>query len=108
MSAAPAAPGTVLVMKFGGTSVADLDKIRKAATRAARAREAGQKVAVVVSAMGHTTDELIAEARRIAPRPSQRELDMLVMTGEQVSMSLMAMQLQALGVPARSFTGAQA
>lgn len=95
-------------MKFGGTSVADLDKIRKAATRAARAREAGQKVAVVVSAMGHTTDELIAEARRIAPRPSQRELDMLVMTGEQVSMSLMAMQLQALGVPARSFTGAQA
>ncbi|HEX2864403.1 MAG TPA: aspartate kinase [Deinococcales bacterium] len=101
-------PGGVLVQKYGGTSVGDLERIAKVAARIARARQGGQKVAVVVSAMGHTTDELIAEARRVTPRPSARELDMLVMTGEQVSMSLLSMKLQQLGVPARSFTGWQA
>ena len=76
--------------------------------RIARARQAGQRVVVIVSAMGHTTDELIAEAKRVTPRPSTRELDMLLMTGEQVSMSLLTMKLHQLGVPARSFTGWQA
>ena len=101
-------PGSILVQKYGGTSVGDLERIAKVAMRIARARQAGQRVAVIVSAMGHTTDELIAEAKRVTPRPSARELDMLLMTGEQVSMSLLTMKLHQLGVPARSFTGWQA
>jgi aspartate kinase len=87
--------------------VADSDKILAAARKAIRAHQAGEKVIVVVSARGHTTDELIALAREITPRPPAREMDMLLSTGEQVSVALMAMAIQELGVPAISFTGAQ-
>src|SRR5439155_2027276 len=97
----------LLVQKFGGTSVADSDKILAAARRAIRAHQRGDQVLVVVSARGHTTDELIALAKEISERPPAREMDMLLSTGEQVSVALMAMAIQALGVPAISFTGAQ-
>jgi aspartate kinase len=97
----------LLVQKFGGTSVADSDKILAAARRAIRAQNEGQQVLVVVSARGHTTDELIGLAKEITERPPAREMDMLLSTGEQVSVALMAMATQALGVPAISFTGAQ-
>jgi aspartate kinase len=97
----------LLVQKFGGTSVADSDKILAAARRAIRAHQDGMQVLVVVSARGHTTDELIALAKEISERPPAREMDMLLSTGEQVSVALMAMAIQGLGVPAISFTGAQ-
>ncbi len=97
----------LLVQKFGGTSVADSNKILAAARRAIRAHQKGSKVVVVVSARGHTTDELIDLAREISEHPPAREMDMLLSTGEQVSVALMAMAIQALGVPAISFTGAQ-
>ncbi len=97
----------LLVQKFGGTSVADSNKVLAAARRAIRAHHAGDKVVVVVSARGHTTDELIDLAKEISDPPPARELDMLISTGEQVSVALMAMAVQALGVPAISFTGAQ-
>jgi aspartate kinase len=87
--------------------VADSDKILAAARRAIRAHRRGLQVLVVVSARGHTTDELIALAKEISERPPAREMDMLLSTGEQVSVALMAMAIQALGVPAISFTGAQ-
>ncbi len=98
---------SLLVQKFGGTSVADSDKILAAARRAIRAHQRGDQVLVVVSARGHTTDELIELAKEITERPPAREMDMLLSTGEQVSVALMAMAIQALGVPAISFTGAQ-
>ena len=104
----PPASGRVRVHKYGGTSVGDLDRIRKVAARIQRVVEAGERVAVTVSAMGRATDELIATARELQPRPSRRELDMLMATGEQVSIALLAMALQQLGVRARSLTGAQA
>ncbi len=97
----------LVVQKFGGTSVADSNKILAAARRAIRAHQAGNQVLVVVSARGHTTDELIALAKEIHERPPAREMDMLLSTGEQVSVALMAMAIQSLGVPAISFTGAQ-
>nr|WP_303652890.1 aspartate kinase [Paludisphaera mucosa] len=97
----------MLVQKFGGTSVADSDKILAAARRAIQAHQRGDQVLVVVSARGHTTDELVALAREINDRPPAREMDMLLSTGEQVSVALMAMAVEALGVPAISFTGAQ-
>ena len=97
----------LLVQKFGGTSVADATKILSAAKRAIRAHERGDKVLVVVSARGHTTDELIELAREITERPPAREMDMLLSTGEQISVALMAMAIQSLGVPAISFTGSQ-
>lgn len=97
----------LLVQKFGGTSVADSDKILAAARRAIRARNQGNQVLVVVSARGHTTDELVELAKEISERPPAREMDMLLSTGEQVSVALMAMAIQSLGVPAISFTGAQ-
>ena len=109
-----AAPGNIgyrmarVVMKFGGTSVSDPDRIRRCATRVADRRAEGHQVAVVVSAMGHTTDELIALARRLSPAPNRRELDMLMATGEQVSVALMAIALQEMGLDAESFTGDQA
>jgi len=98
---------SLVVQKFGGTSVADAGKILAAARRAIRARQDGARVLVVVSARGKTTDELVALAREITERPPAREMDMLLSTGEQVSVALMAMAIQALGVPAISFTGAQ-
>ncbi len=97
----------LVVQKFGGTSVADSGKILAAARRAIQARQRGDRVVVVVSARGHTTDELIGLAKEICDPPPVRELDMLLSTGEQVSVALMAMAVQALGVPAISFTGAQ-
>ncbi|MFI5455468.1 MAG: aspartate kinase [Isosphaerales bacterium] len=98
---------SLLVQKFGGTSVADSDKILAAARRAIQAHTRGDQVLVVVSARGHTTDELVALAREITENPPAREMDVLLSTGEQVSVALMAMAIESLGVPAISFTGAQ-
>lgn len=97
-----------VVQKFGGTSVADPDRMRRAAQRVADARASGFDVVVVVSAMGHTTDELIALAQQVSPVPDRRELDALMATGEQVSSALLAMALRELGCPASSLTGGQA
>lgn len=97
----------LVVQKFGGSSVANAERIRNAARRALRAQQAGNQVIVVVSARGDTTDELIELAREITDQPPQREMDMLLSTGEQISIALMAMAIQALGQPAISFTGAQ-
>ncbi len=96
-----------LVQKFGGTSVNGPDRIRAVARRIADARAAGHSIVVVVSAMGDTTDDLIALARQVSPSPSRRELDMLISTGERVSMALTAMALHDLSVEAISFTGSQ-
>jgi aspartate kinase len=98
----------VVVQKYGGSSVADVEKVRKVAERVAAARRDGRRVCVVVSAMGKTTDELLALARRVSESPSRRELDMLLTAGERISMALLAMALEELGVPAVSFTGSQA
>ena len=98
----------LLVQKFGGTSVADVERIQSVARRIASSREAGHELVVVVSAMGHTTDTLTAMARAINTDPPQREMDMLLATGEQVSIALLAMALHRLGVPAVSLTGTQA
>jgi aspartate kinase len=98
---------TLTVQKFGGSSLATAERIRSAARRALRARQAGQRVIVVVSARGDTTDELVSLAKEISDEPPAREMDMLLATGEQISIALMAMAIQALGQPAISFTGAQ-
>ena len=97
----------IVVMKFGGTSVATADLIRRAAARAIRAKAEGQDVVVVVSARGQTTDELIDLALEITDRPNPRELDQLVSTGEQISIALVAMAIHAAGHGAISFTGGQ-
>jgi aspartate kinase len=97
----------LIVQKFGGTSVADDQKILAAARRAIRAQQAGNQVVMVVSAMGHNTDMLIDLAQKINEDPPAREMDMLLSTGEQVSVALMAMAVEALGAKAISFTGAQ-
>jgi aspartate kinase len=97
----------LVVQKFGGSSVATAERIMAAARRALRAQQAGRQVIVVVSARGDTTDELISLAREISEHPPAREMDMLLSTGEQISIALMAMAIQALGQPAISFTGAQ-
>ncbi|MFZ9947334.1 MAG: aspartate kinase, partial [Vulcanococcus sp.] len=97
----------LLVQKFGGTSVADVERIQAVAQRIADSRQAGNDLVIVVSAMGHTTDELTGLARAISSNPPQREMDMLLATGEQVSIALLAMALNALGVPAVSMTGPQ-
>lgn len=98
----------VVVQKYGGSSVADLPRLRKVAERVAVTRRAGHDVVVVVSAMGNTTSELLALAREASPDPDRRELDMLVSVGERIAMSLLAVVLGDLGVPARSLTGSQA
>jgi aspartate kinase len=97
----------LVVQKFGGSSVATAERIMAAARRAIRTRQAGNQVLVVVSARGDTTDELIELARQISERPPAREMDMLLSTGEQVSIALMAMAIQQMGHPAISFTGTQ-
>lgn len=97
----------LVVQKYGGSSVADLSRLRAVAARVARTRAAGNDVVVVVSAMGNTTNELLALARQVAQNPGRRELDMLISVGERVSMALLAMALHELGVKARSFTGSQ-
>jgi len=97
----------ILVQKFGGTSVADAEKIARAARRAIRAKLEGHQVVMVVSAMGKTTDHLVALAHEVNPDPPRREMDMLLTTGEQVSISLMAMAIASAGHEAISFTGGQ-
>ncbi|MEX2010666.1 MAG: aspartate kinase [Chloroflexota bacterium] len=101
-------PAPLVVQKFGGSSLADADRIRRVARRIARERAAGSDLVVVVSAMGDTTDELLALAAAITDEPDVRELDMLLATGEHQSATLVSMALHALGVPAISLTGAQA
>lgn len=98
---------SLIVQKFGGTSVADAEKIRVAARRAIRAQQEGNQVVMVVSAMGHQTDALVDLAKQITDDPSGREMDMLLSTGEQVSVALMAMAIHSLGAKAVSLTGAQ-
>lgn len=98
---------SLIVQKFGGTSVADPEKILAAARKAIRAQQQGNQVVVVVSAMGHNTDLLIDLARQVNDRPPAREMDMLLSTGEQVSVALMAMAVHSLGYKAVSLTGAQ-
>jgi aspartate kinase len=100
-------PGTV-VMKFGGTSVADAARLKRAAERIVAKREAGQRVVVVLSARGKETDRLIADAFEISPHPDPREMDMLLSTGERVSCALCAMAINDLGHRAISLTGSQA
>ena len=97
----------LIVQKFGGTSVADTQKILGAARKAIRAAQAGHQVVVVVSAMGKTTDHLVALAREITHHPSSREMDMLMSSGEQVTIALMAIALESLGHKAVSMTGTQ-
>jgi aspartate kinase len=96
-----------VVQKYGGSSVADVSRIGKVADRVAATRKAGKDLVVVVSAMGDTTDELLALAHQVTPEPSRRELDMLLSAGERISMALLSMALQARGVAAVSFTGSQ-
>jgi aspartate kinase len=101
------ADGTV-VMKFGGTSVADAGRLKRAAQRIVAKREAGQRVVAVLSARGKETDRLLADAREVSPNPDPRELDMLLSTGERVSCALCAMAINDLGHRAISLTGSQA
>ena len=98
---------SIVVQKFGGTSVADAEKIHRAARRAIKTKLAGHQVVMTVSAMGKTTDKLVALANEVNPNPPKREMDMLLTTGEQVSISLMAMAIAAAGHEAISFTGGQ-
>jgi len=98
----------LIVQKYGGTSVADKNKIMQAAMRAIELARQGNQVIVVVSAQGHTTDELIESACRINPKGTQREMDAYMAAGEQLSAGLMAMAVEALGHPAVSLTGWQA
>jgi aspartate kinase len=98
----------LVVQKFGGSSVADADRIRRVARRIARERAAGSDLVVIVSAMGDTTDELLSLAAAITDEPDPRELDMLLATGEHQSATLMSMALHSLGVAAISLTGPQA
>jgi aspartate kinase len=98
----------LIVQKYGGTSVANTERIKNVARRVADYRRRGDRLVVVVSAMSGVTDSLIKLAKEIMPLPSERELDMLLATGEQQTIALTAMALQALGVPAVSLTGAQA
>jgi len=98
----------LIVQKYGGSSVANAERIQNVARRIAKTKDKGNQVVVVVSAMGDTTDELIARARQINPQPAERELDVLLSTGEIVSSTLLAMALAKLGYKAVSLSGAQA
>jgi aspartate kinase len=99
---------SVIVMKFGGTSVADAERIKRAARRIVDRREQGHRVVAVLSARGKTTDELIAMAEEVSPTPDPREMDMLLSTGERISCALCAMAIHDLGHRAISLTGSQA
>jgi aspartate kinase len=98
----------LIVQKFGGSSVADIDRIRNVANRVAEYRHRGDQVVVVVSAMRGVTDNLIDMAKSLMPVPSEREMDMLLATGEQTTVALLAIALQSMDIPAASLTGAQA
>src|SRR3990172_874518 len=97
----------LVVQKYGGTSVGNVARIREVAKKVVEARRAGDSVVVVVSAMAGETDRLIRLAHEVTERPNAREMDMLVSTGEQVSIALLAMAIQSLGEAAESFTGEQ-
>jgi aspartate kinase len=97
----------IVVQKYGGSSVADVERIHKVADRIAATKASGQDVVVVVSAMGDTTDDLLALAKQVTANPARRELDMLLSAGERISMAVLSMALNARGVPAVSFTGSQ-
>ncbi|MBI3878200.1 MAG: aspartate kinase, partial [Verrucomicrobia bacterium] len=99
---------SLIVQKYGGTSVGNPDRIKNVARRVAEYRKRGDQVVVVVSAMSGVTDGLIKLAKEIMPLPPEREMDMLLATGEQQTIALTAVALHALGVPAASLTGAQA
>ena len=99
---------SIVVQKYGGTSVADPGRIQAVADRVVRTRHEGHDVVVVVSAMGESTDELMAMARQIAPVPNARELDLLLTAGERIAMSLLSIAINARGCPAASYTGSQA
>ncbi len=98
----------LFVQKYGGSSVSDAERIQRVAERIVATRKDGHDVCVVVSAMGDTTDELLELAHQVSPLPPGRELDMLLTAGERISMALLAMAIQSLGLSARSFTGSQA
>src|SRR5438132_8357656 len=98
----------LIVQKYGGTSVGNTDRIKNVAARVARYRAGGDQIVVVVSAMSGVTDNLIKLAKEIMPLPNEREMDVLLATGEQTTIALTAMALHALGVNAVSLTGAQA
>src|SRR3954447_13614679 len=99
---------SLVVQKYGGSSVGDAEKIKRVAQRIVDARRAGDDVVVVCSAMGDTTDELLDLAQQVSPLPPARGLDMLLTSGERISNALVAMAIHTLGAPARSFTGSQA
>jgi aspartate kinase len=98
----------IRVQKFGGSSIANITMINNVARRIVKAKEEGDQVVVVLSAMGDTTDELLEKVQGITSHPPEREIDMLLSTGEQVSIALMAMAITELGYPAVSMTGYQA
>jgi aspartate kinase len=98
---------SVVVQKYGGSSVSDVARIRRVAERVMRTRAEGHEVVVVVSAMGHTTDELLALAKQVSANPDRRELDMLLTAGERIAMSLLSIAIRDLGGDAISFTGSQ-
>src|SRR4030095_14490106 len=97
----------VIVQKYGGSSVADVQKLQSVADRVTRTRQLGHQVVVVVSAMGDTTDELLALAKQVSPSPSRRELDMLLSAGAGTAMALLSMAIRERGGDAISFTGSQ-
>src|SRR5256884_8251105 len=98
----------IVVQKYGGSSVADVEKLKQVAERVVRTRKKGHNVVVVVSAMGDTTDDLLALAKQVSPNPDRRELDMLLTAGERISMALLSLAIRELGGEAVSFTGGQA
>ncbi|MEY4079272.1 MAG: aspartate kinase, partial [Actinomycetota bacterium] len=98
----------LIVQKYGGSSVGDAEKIKHVAKRVIATQKAGNKVVVVVSAMGDTTDELLDLANQVTDNPSPRELDMLLTSGERISMALLSLAINSLGAKSRSFTGSQA
>src|SRR5207253_9172129 len=105
---APEARVGTIVMKFGGSSVADPEKLKAVARRIAAARTAGDRVVAVLSAMGDTTDDLIALAHQVSPQPKPRAMDMLISVGDRVSCALAEMAIEDLGHEAISLTGSQA
>src|SRR6187399_871220 len=98
---------SIVVQKYGGSSVADATRMKKVAERVMETRRAGHDVVVVVSAMGDTTDDLLGLAKQVSPNPDRRELDMLLTAGERISMALLSIAIRELGGEAISFTGSQ-
>src|SRR5437899_9170035 len=98
---------SIVVQKYGGSSVADVSRIKRVAERVMRTRAQGHDVVVVVSAMGDTTDDLLALAKQVSASPDRRELDMLLSAGERIAMAVLSMAIRELGGNAISFTGSQ-